>query len=265
MRIPIPVLLSRLSVLMLLLLAACATPRNNYDPLESINRPVYSFNKTVDDAVLRPVAKAWSDYLPSPVKKGVHNFFENIGDLFAIPPALLQGKGADASHSAARVIVNTTAGLGGLIDWASDIELKKSNEDFGQVLGFWGVPTGPYLMLPFLGPVTARDTIDPALRFTYGPTTYIDPESARYVYTGVGVVEGRAQFLSLDKMLAEQYDQYAFLRDTYLQNRWFKVHDGNPPHPLKMAIDEEDEADLPPAVPASAKPASAPVSEAAKP
>lgn len=234
------------------LLAGCATPKNNYDPLESINRPIFSFNQTVDKAVLRPVAKTWRDYVPTPVQKGVHNFFGNIGDILAIPPALLQGKIGDAGNSLGRVVINTTAGLGGLIDWASDAKIEKSNEDFGQALGYWGVPTGPYLMLPFLGPVTARDSVDPVMQYTYGPTNYIDPESARYVYTGVSAIDTRAQLLPVDKMLEEQYDQYAYLRDTYLQNRWFNVHDGKPPRPLPLGDEDDIEAPSQPAqIPAS--------------
>ncbi|MDR3412516.1 MAG: MlaA family lipoprotein [Formivibrio sp.] len=249
------------------LLAGCATSRNNYDPLESINRPIYSFNKGVDKVVLHPLATAWTTVLPSPVQTGVHNFFENIVDLFAIPAALLQGKGTDAAHSFGRVVVNTTVGIGGLIDVASKLDIPKSDEDFGQVLGYWGVPTGPYLMLPLLGPITVRDAIDPAVRFTAGPTTYINPESARYAYVGVNAVDARAQLLPLDKVLDDQYDQYAFVRDTYLQRRWYKVYDGNPPYSLPMAGDVPDpspQADAPvssgdTAMPAS--PASAPAAE----
>ncbi len=253
-----------LGLVALTLLAGCATPRNNYDPLESINRPVYAFNKGVDKVALRPLATAWNDYLPSPVQKGVHNFFENIVDLFAIPAALLQGKGTDAANSLGRVVVNTTAGVGGLIDWADDLKIPKSQEDFGQVLGFWGIPTGPYLMLPLLGPVTARDIVDPAVRFAVGPTTHINPDSARYAYVGVNGVDARVQLLPLDKVLAEQYDQYAFVRDTYLQRRWFKVHDDNPPHPLPLAGDEEEPlplADAPVSSHDVVAPASAPTAE----
>lgn len=255
------------------LLAGCATPRNNYDPLESINRPIYSFNDGVDKAVLRPLAKGWTDYMPSPMQKGVHNFFENIVDLFAIPAALLQGKGTDAANSLGRVVVNTTVGIGGLIDVANTLEIPKSEEDFGQMLGFWGVPSGPYLMLPLLGPVTARDAVDPAVRFTAGPTTYINPEGVRYAYVGVNAVDTRAQLLPLDKMLDDQYDRYSFIRDTYLQRRWFKVHDGSPPYSLPMAADFEDaqangeasasapapaNGDVPASAPASATPAAEP-------
>ena len=237
-------------------LTACATPANNYDPLESINRPIYSLNKTVDNAVVRPVAKAWSEYLPNPVQKGVHNVFSNIGDVFAIPAALLQGKGEDSIYSVWRVVLNTTVGIGGIFDVASEIGIKKSEEDFGQALGYWGVPSGPYLMLPFMGPATARDVIDPAVKLAYGPTNYIEPDTAAMAYVAVNVIDTRVQYLPVDKLLDEQYDPYAYLRDTYLQNRWYKVHDGNPPSPLKMAADVDDELDLPSASAPEASPAS---------
>lgn len=239
------------SAALLGLLVGCATSHNNYDPLESINRPVYSFNKGVDKVVLKPVATVWANYVPPPIRWGAHNFFENISDIFAIPAALLQFKGKDAANSLGRVLINTTAGVGGLIDVASDFDFPKSEEDFGQVLGYWGMPSGPYLMLPFLGPVTTRDVIDPAVRVVAGPTSYINADGARFAYAGVNAVDARSELLSLDKTLAEQYDEYAFVRDAYLQRRWFRVHDGNPPHPLRMAADEiEEDWEQPAAAPA---------------
>ncbi len=241
-----------LASLFALALAGCATPHNNYDPLESINRPIYSLNKGVDTVALRPLADTWSKYMPDPIQKGVHNFFENIADIFAIPAAALQGKFQDAGNGLERVFVNTTVGVAGLFDVASDLEIPKSDEDFGQVLGYWGVPTGPYLMLPFLGPKTVRDTVDPAIHFAVGPTSYITPDGARYAYIGMDAIDTRTQLLPFDKVLAEQYDEYAFIRDTYLQRRWFKVHDGNPPHPLPFNNNAEGDG----------KPVSEPVPEA---
>lgn len=230
-------------------LAGCATPSNNYDPLESINRPLYSLNKGIDTVAVRPLAVTWNTIIPEPVQKGVHNFFENIYDLFAIPAAALQGKFEDAGNGLGRVLLNSTVGLAGLFDVATELEIPKSDEDFGQALGYWGVPSGPYLMLPGLGPKTVRDSVDPAIYFAVGPTTYLNPESARYVYIGMNAIDNRAKLLPLDKTLAEQYDEYAFIRDTYLQRRWFKVHDSNPPHPLPMGNDDPDGKDAPPAAP----------------
>ena len=148
----------RLIVLPLLLLVACATPQNNYDPLESINRPIFAVNKAVDDAVVRPVSQGYVRFVPPSLRKGVDNFFENIDDLFAIPAALLQGKATPASQSFGRALVNTTLGVGGLWDPATAMGLPRQSEDFGQTLGFYGVPGGAYLMLPILGPSNLRDT-----------------------------------------------------------------------------------------------------------
>lgn len=243
-----------------LLLLGCATPQNNYDPLESVNRPIYSLNKGIDTYALRPLADSWKQYVPDPLQQGVHNFFENISDIFAVPAAALQGKFGNAGNGLKRVFVNTTIGVGGLFNVADDLEIPKSDEDFGQVLGYWGVPTGPYLMLPVLGPKTVRDSVDTAIGFAAGPTAYMNSDALSYSYLGVKGIDARVQLLPLDKILAEQYDEYAFLRDTYLQHRWFKVHDGNPPHPLPMAngsnADDDEEDEDEDALPASEAPAS---------
>ncbi|WP_297575756.1 VacJ family lipoprotein [uncultured Deefgea sp.] len=236
-------MLRRLIVFPLLLLGACATPQNNYDPLEPINRPIYQMNKAVDDAVLRPVAKGYVRFVPPPLRKGVDNFFENIDDLFSIPAALLQGKATPASKSFGRVLVNSTVGVGGLIDWASDLPIEKQNEDLGQTLGYWGLPTGPYLMVPFYGPTTLRDSVEPLSRFIWGPIDYVDDLAGQITYYSVYIVNARAQILPLDKIINEQADPYAFIRDSYLQRRWFKIHDGNPPFPLPMGSAEDLDAD----------------------
>ncbi|MBE9607763.1 MlaA family lipoprotein [Chitinilyticum piscinae] len=226
------------------LLVACATPHNHYDPLEPVNRPIYEFNNAIDKAALKPLAQGWHDYVPHPVQYGVRNFFGNIDDLFGIPAALLQGKATPASRSFARVLVNTTAGLAGLIDVASTLPIEKQDEDLGQTLGYWGIPTGPYLMVPFYGPLTVRDSAEPISRFAWGPIDYIDPLGGQIAYYSTYLVSARADLLPLDAAIAEALDPYAFIRDAYLQRRWYKVHDGNPPHPLALSddMDEQDEA-----------------------
>lgn len=229
-----------------LLLAGCATPQNNYDPLESVNRPIYAFNDSVDKAVLRPVAQGWSNYVPSGVQQGVRNFFGNIDDLFGIPAALLQGKWHAAGEGTGRVVLNSTFGLAGLIDIGSDVPFKKQDEDFGQALGYWGVPSGPYLMIPFYGPMTLRDSVDPLSRLAWGPIDYIDPLAGQISYYSVAMVSLRAELLPLDATLQDALDPYAFIRDTYLQRRWFKVYDGEPPHPLPMALDGDGDDDAAP-------------------
>lgn len=222
----------RLIILLAVICTACATPQNNYDPLEAVNRPIYKFNRAVDTVILRPAAVAYTEYIPPPLRSAVSNFFGNLDDLFGIPAAILEGKGVAASNSLGRVVVNSTVGLGGLIDWASDMPIEKQNEDFGQALGVWGLPTGPYLMVPFYGPLTLRDASDPLIRLSWGPIDYIDPLAGQIGYYSVYLTDLRASYLPLDAVVKEQPDPYAFVRDTYLQRRWFKVYDGNPPHPL---------------------------------
>ncbi|WP_410499445.1 VacJ family lipoprotein [Chitinibacter sp. S2-10] len=232
----------RLILLSAVLLTACATPQNNYDPLEAVNRPIYSFNSTLDEHLLRPVAQAYTDYIPSPLRTAVYNFAGNLDDLFGIPAALLQAKGVAASKSTARVIVNSTVGLGGLIDWASDLPIEKQDEDFGQMFGAWGIPSGPYLMIPFYGPLTVRDSTEKLARLAWGPIDYIDPLGGQIAYYGVMLTDVRAQLLPFDATIREQLDPYAFVRDTYLQRRWYKVYDGNPPYPLPMGDSQDDAA-----------------------
>ncbi|WP_028455217.1 MlaA family lipoprotein [Chitinilyticum litopenaei] len=227
-------------LLLTTLLAACASPGNNYDPLEPVNRPIYGFNRAVDKALLRPVATGWRDYMPPPIQTGVSNFFGNIDDLFAIPASALQGKWQSTATGTGRVLMNTTFGIAGLFDIASRVPLAKQDEDFGQALGYWGVGSGPYLMLPFYGPLTLRDSVDPLSRLAWGPIDYIEPLAGQIGYYSVGLVNLRAELLPLDAALDEALDPYAFMRDGYLQRRWFKVHDGNPPHPLPMGDPDDD-------------------------
>jgi phospholipid-binding lipoprotein MlaA len=247
--------LYRLIVLLpIVLLAACATPQNNYDPLESMNRKVYGFNDTVDRYALKPVAKGYRNYTPQFVQSGVGNFFGNISDLFAIPPALLQGKLFESEANLIRVLVNTTVGVGGLFDVAGKMDIPKSEADYGQALAKAGVGSGPYLVLPFLGPSSARDTINPAASFLInGPTTWIDDWGGKAAYFGVSAIHIRSQLLPLEQMLADQPDPYAYMRDAWLQRRWNQVHDGDPPHPLPFG-DPEEELPAEDAAPAAQQP-----------
>lgn len=226
-----------------LLLAACATPQNNYDPIEPVNRGIFAFNKVVDKTVLKPTAEVYGQYAPGPVKQGGSNFFSNIDDIFASLGALLQGKGSDAAHSVGRVLVNSTVGMFGLVDWASDMGLKKSDEDIGQALGSWGMGSGPYLMLPLRGPTTLRDSSDMVVRFYADPldiwngTQDLSTQIVRY---GYWAVEQRRQLLPLDAMIDAQADPYAYIRDAYLQRRYFRTWDGNPPEPLQLGPTDEE-------------------------
>lgn len=253
-----------------LLLTACATPQNNYDPIETVNRGIFAFNRGVDRALLRPAAQVYADYAPGPVKDGTSNFFGNLDDLFGSVAALFQGKFSEAGTSAGRVIVNTTFGLFGVFDWGSRMGLAKGNADFGQMLGHWGLGSGPYLMTPLYGPLTLRDTADPLLRASWGPINYIDPLAGQIGYYSLYLVDSRSKLLPLDAMIDAQLDPYAYVRDAYLQTRWNKVHDGQPPNPLPLG-DTDGEVDAADATvaseaasaPAATSGASTPTSEPA--
>ncbi|WP_159667010.1 VacJ family lipoprotein [Andreprevotia sp. IGB-42] len=250
------------------LVAGCATPQNNYDPLEKVNRGVFAFNTVLDRAAVKPVATAYKNHMPGPAKDGTHNFFENFDDFYSIFSNLLQGKVSDAGNSAGRVLVNTSIGMFGMVDWASDMGLKKTEEDFGQVLGSWGVGTGPYLMLPFFGPSSARDMATPLGRFFLDPVdAAFDPTTAVEVLRWGGeAVDARAGTLALDPLIEAQIDPYAYLRDAWLQKRYNDVWDGSPPAPLPLGDDgDEDDAATDAAAAAPAAPASASAPAAAEP
>jgi phospholipid-binding lipoprotein MlaA len=249
--LPIAILLTMLS-----LLSACATvegPADPNDPFESYNRSIYNFNDGVDKYVLKPVAKGYDAITPDPVQKGISNFFSNLDDVLVIMNDLFQFKLAQAASDTGRIIINTTLGLFGLIDWASDLGLEKHNEDFGQTLGYWGVPSGPYFMLPLMGPSTIRDTSGLVV-----DSTYFDPinkelhedfppprrESERAIWgmTALKTIDFRAKLLKAEKILDEAaLDRYTYIREAYLQRRQSKVYDGNPPEDSSEDEFNEDE------------------------
>lgn len=227
---------SRMTIaIALLALNACATlpegtQRSEQDPWESYNRAMYQFNDSVDRAILRPAAKGYQAITPDPVETGIRNFFNNLGYPIVIINQFLQGKFIDGSKDLGRFLFNSTAGIGGLFDPASLIGLEKHEEDFGQTLVVWGVPQGPYFVLPFLGPSTITATIGMAADYQIDPAYHLtDDESAQYALTALNVVQLRAQFLSLDEQLSSAFDPYSFMREAYLQNREYRIHDGNPP------------------------------------
>lgn len=225
-----------LSVLLFsLILQGCATvegPTDPEDPFESFNRAIYSFNDTLDKAVLKPVAQGYNAALPDPVNKGVSNFFSNIDDVVVVFNDLLQLKIGQAASDTARLLINTTIGILGLIDVASAMDLPKHDEDLGQSFGYWGIGTGPYLVLPFLGPSDIRDTVGLVGDAYVDPLNEITPDGTR---TGLVLLEGvdtRAGLLGASKVLKEAaLDEYLFVRDAYLQRRQSLVYDGDPPKP----------------------------------
>lgn len=212
------------------LLAGCATGPNPQDPFEPFNRGVYSFNEKVDDAVLKPVATAYRDTLPSPVRTGVSNFFGNLGDVWSGVNSLLQFKVGEATTSFMRVAVNTSMGLGGLLDWASEMGLDRHREDFGQTLGRYGMPTGPYLVLPLLGPSTVRDTAALPVDHQGDLVREIDPTGTHNALVVTRAIDTRANLLQASRVMEQvALDRYTFTRDAYLQKRRADVFDGQPP------------------------------------
>ena len=214
------------------LIAGCATgPRTNpADPLEPLNRSVFQFNESVDRAVLRPVATAYRDAVPSLARAGVTNFFGNLSDAWSLVNNVLQLKLQDSAETFMRLNVNTIFGLGGLLDIATEARLERHREDFGQTLGHWGVPPGPYLVLPLLGPSTVRDTAGLAVDHYGDALSAVNDIGVRNALYGLRVIDGRANFLRATQMLDDAaLDKYSFTRDAFLQHRRSEVFDGNPP------------------------------------
>ncbi|MEN3290772.1 MAG: phospholipid-binding lipoprotein MlaA, partial [Burkholderiales bacterium] len=221
-----------------LALGGCATT-NPKDPFEKFNRAMFSFNDAVDQAALKPAAEAYRT-LPSFMQTGVGNFFGNLGDVWTAANNLLQGKVADGMSDVMRVTFNSTFGLLGLLDIASEAGLAKHKEDFGQTLGKWGVASGPYIVLPLLGPSTLRDTVATPVDLTGDPWDYARPIRVRNLgYVG-RVVDQRAAVLDASNLIEEAaLDRYVFVRDAYMQRRESKVRDGDSPN---TSYEEDDKA-----------------------
>lgn len=229
----------------LLMLGGCAStpgPRAKSDPWEPMNRSVYKFNDAVDRAVLKPTAKAYVKVTPQPVRTGVANFFQNLSTPTTIVNSLLQGKFAGAGQDTLRFLINTTLGWGGVFDVASGASLPIHNEDSGQTLGRWGVPAGPYLVLPLLGPASLRDAPARIADDFTRPLHWYHQDTARWGSVALNALDTRARFLPLEETLAQTYDPYAFIRDAYLEQRRFQVYDGNPPEEPIEDESGEDEA-----------------------
>ena len=214
-----------------LLLTGCTTlpvgkpdPR---DPWEKFNRKSFAFNDALDRAVAKPVAKAYKKVTPRFVRTGISNVLSNLDSVTTVVNDVLQGKVRQAGKDSGRFLLNSTLGLGGLFDPASAAGFENNDEDFGQTLGKWGVKSGPYLMLPFLGPSTVRDTFGRLPdQFTY-PVNYLADPNTRYIIRAVSFLDLRAGLLDLDAQLERSYDRYAFVRNAWLQRREFMVTDGN--------------------------------------
>jgi phospholipid-binding lipoprotein MlaA len=208
-----------------LALSGCAT-NNPKDPFEPFNRAMFRFNDAVDQAALKPAAQAYSN-LPSVVQTGVGNFFGNLADVWTAVNNLLQGKVADGVSDVMRFAVNSTFGLGGLIDIGSQAGMVKHKKDFGQTLGTWGVGPGPYVVLPVLGSSTLRDTIATPVDISADPWHYKRPIRWRNTGSVLRAVDQRAALLGASNLLEDvALDRYEFVRDVYLQRRESKIRNG---------------------------------------
>jgi phospholipid-binding lipoprotein MlaA len=203
------------------LLAGCATSGNPKDPIEGFNRAMFAFNDGLDTAIVKPVATGYDAVLPTPVKTGVTNFFGNIEDVFIGVNNLLQGKIPAAASDFGRFLINSTVGILGLIDWASDAGLEKHDEDFGQTFGRWGVGNGAYVVIP----------VDPVGDHR--------PKGTRDAALVLRLVNKRANLLAADKVVEEAaLDKYSYMRDAYLQRRRNLIHDGNPPREVEADAEQ---------------------------
>lgn len=203
---------------------------NPLDPYEGFNRSMFAVHETIDTYATRPVAQVYDKAVPLPVKAGVGNFFGNVGDVWSGVNGALQGKFSDAGIDLARLLVNSTVGIFGLFDVASELGLEKHDEDFGQTLAVWGVGNGGYLFWPVIGPRTVRDTAGFGVDSYFDPIRQVQPVAVRNSVVALRVVDVRASLLPADKVVEEAaFDKYTYIRDAYLQRRRNQIYDGRPP------------------------------------
>lgn len=229
-------------VMTMTVLSGCAslTSQKENDPLEVMNRGVHSFNTQADKYVLEPVAKGYQFVTPTIVDKGITNFFSNLNDISVFVNDVLQFKFNQAVSDGGRFLVNSTVGLLGFIDMATDMGMPKHNEDFGQTLGAYGVGTGPYVVLPLLGPSTLRDTVGIVADTYVDPIYYIEESDTMWGVIGLKAIDTRADLISAKKLLDQaSLDEYDFLRSSYFQRREYLVFDGNPPMDDEEFLDDE--------------------------
>ncbi len=218
-----------------------ADPR---DPFERVNRSVYGFNNALDHAIFRPTARAWKAVMPVPARHGLSNFMNNLGYPGTIINDLLQGKFSQGGHDFARLVINTVFGFG-FFDPATRAGLERHDEDFGQTFGKWGVPAGPYIMLPIFGPSSVRDAPARVADDYTDARHYITEPYLDWGLWAVGKIETRASLLDLDAALDRTFDPYAFIRNAWIQRREYLVRDGEP-EPDSAPEDPEAPPELPP-------------------
>lgn len=234
-------LLSLLLISTIVLFSGCATTaqiKENRDPFEKINRPIHRLNHALDNALLKPVTKTYVKVIPQPIRSGVSNVFSNLGEPNVIINDVLQGKMNLAVSDTMRFIVNSTIGLGGILDPGTQMGLEKHHEDYGQTFATWGFGEGPYLVLPLSGPTTLRDLPGGFLNSFTNPLVYINNDVVRFAIGTLGTVNTRSNNIdNIETVDESAIDRYIFVREAYRNNRIFNIHDGNPP--LDSMLEED--------------------------
>jgi phospholipid-binding lipoprotein MlaA len=207
----------------------------DYDPWEKTNRKLYRFNEVIDNATLKPLAKGYQKVVPEPVRNGVTNFGKNLGAPRNIINNFLQGKPRHGFGEFARFVVNSTIGIGGIFDIATASGLEARPEGFGQTAAVWGVPSGPYVMVPFFGPQTVRSIVMVPAGIEFDLLHHVDDTGVRDRLWVLRTIDLRHRVLPLEELMQDSKDPYVTLRESYLQNQAFEIHDGDPP------IEDDDE------------------------
>ena len=226
-----------LLIFSLLLLSGCTyqneLTNDPIDPLESRNRSIYAFNESLDEAILEPSADVYDYITPNMLQKGLNNFFYNINYPVTIINQLLQGNIEESLQDTLRFSINSSIGVFGLFDPASSMGLSQHDEDFGQTLAVWGVEEGPYLMLPFIGPKTLRSLTGDFTDILFNPLSNINDTNLRIKAYSISILQERSDLSTLEEELDNSFDPYQYIKDSYFQNRTYKIHNG--------AITEDDE------------------------
>ena len=245
-----------------LLVAGCASAPPDYvtqtqDPWEKMNRAIYGFNDKLDKAVVRPVATTYVRAVPEPARNRFHDFISNLDEPVTVVNDLLQGKLKQTLQDTGRFLVNSTIGLFGFFDVAKHVGLPHHDEDFGETLAHWGVPSGPYLVLPILGPSTVRDASGRYADLYANPPKDDIPPRYRNAETLMDGLDTRVGLMQVNASIDSAYDPYVFVRDAYLQNRRYNIYDGNPPMQYEDYPDVPDDDETAPSAASASSPATA--------
>jgi len=239
-----PVYFLLFMLIQLAVLGGCASQQTTLsdpenDPWEAYNRKIFSFNMALDEAIAQPVAKGYNAIIPETPRRGIRNFFSNLGFPVTFLNLLAQGKIEDALTATGRFLMNSTVGVLGFVDVATKVEIPDYDEDFGQTLAVWGWKNSRYLVMPVFGPYTARDFVGRAFYGYFHPISYVAREYNNYIPMVVDLIALRAELMPFQSELDAANDPYVLVRDVYLQNREFRIYDGEPPEPDYDALLEE--------------------------